>query len=131
VNWLTQNSSAHCTALHNGSEYHDVFPSPHRSSHEMIQSPLALPRLKKLVGQIQADSSTESNAAYAAAMAITGQLLARLDDFHPAVGKLNEFVTRLNALFGVEISTDATVQRNRAIEALELLSEAWMLGASK
>jgi hypothetical protein len=97
----------------------------------MIQSPLALPRLKKLVGQIQADSSTESNAAYAAAMAITGQLLARLDDFHPAVGKLNEFVTRLNALFGVEISTDATVQRNRAIEALELLSEAWMLGASK
>lgn len=97
----------------------------------MIQSPLALMRLKKLVSQIQSDSSTESNAAYAAAMAITGQLLGRLDEFHPAVGKLQDFVTRLNALFGVEISTDATVQKNRAIESLESLSEAWMFGASK
>jgi hypothetical protein len=97
----------------------------------MIQSPLALTRLKKLVGQIQPDSSTESNAAYAAAMAITGQLLSRLDEFHPAVGKLRDFVSRLNALFGVEISTDVAVQRNRAIESLESLSEAWMFGASR
>lgn len=98
----------------------------------MIQSPLALTRLKKLVGQIQPDSSPESNAAYAAAMAITGQLLSRLDEYHPAVGKLREFVSRLNVLFGVEISaTDIAVQRNRAIDALESLSEAWMFGASR
>lgn len=97
----------------------------------MIQSPLALTRLKKLVAQIRPDSSTESNAAYAAALAITGQLLSRLDEYHPAVGKLKDFVSRLNALFGVEISSDMEVQKNRALEALESLSEAWMLGSSK
>ena len=97
----------------------------------MIQSPLALTRLKKLVDQIQPDSSAESNAAYAAAMAITGQLLSRLDEYHPAVGKLRDFISRLNALFGVEISSDANVQRSRAIDSLELLSEAWMFGSSR
>lgn len=97
----------------------------------MIQSPLALTRLKKLVAQIGPDSSAESNAAYAAALAITGQLLARLDEYHPAVGKLKDFESRLNALFGVELTNDTEAQKNRAMDALQSLSEAWMLGSLK
>jgi hypothetical protein len=97
----------------------------------MIQSPLALTRLKKLVVQIQPDASAESNAAYSAAMAITTQLLARLDEYHPAVGKLHSFVNHLNALYGVDISADVAVQRNRALDSLHSLSEAWMLGAAR
>ena len=95
----------------------------------MIQSPLALTRLKKLVVQIQPDASPESNAAYAAATAITSQLLARLDEYHPAVGKLDSFIKHLNSLYGVDISADPAVQKTRALDSLESLSEAWMLGA--